>query len=249
MLEESNLRVGYMICFVTAVGFVCSLTYNHGYFWLFDAGINILSFGDILASYTLWIPSFGTLIFGYGLDLFLKHIEDEEKSERLKKCIRKLTGVPELILYSAIVILLMSFIIYGYPNSPLLLWFGCFILWLKLSSKIMAIDLFATRMNKYIVGIFLFVPVILSLMFIMGLDKALSDSKLKTPNAFITLINQKSFPAPTILIRHLEKGLLAKDITSNNYMVYAWEDIAKIEIISRNQRFTGIIGIKDQFQS
>lgn len=242
MLEDSNLRVGYTICFVTAIGFVCSLTYNCGYFWLFDAGINILSISDILASYTLWIPSLGMLIFGYGLDLFLKHLEDEKKSRKIKYFLNKLDGLPQLLLYILIILLLASFISFGYPRAPLLLWACFFILWLKLSSKVMALNMFALRSNKYIMGIFLFVPVILSLMFTIGLDKAINDSKLSMPNAYITLINQKNFPYPTILIRHLEKGLLAKDIGSKNYIVFAWDDIAKIEIVSHDNQFSGIIG-------
>ncbi len=232
LFEESKLRIGYIICFVTAVGFVCSLTYNRGYFWGCDAGISVLSIGDILTSYTLWIPSLGTLIFGYGLDLFLKHIEDKEKSKKIKKLLKYLISLPQTILFIAIAILVFSYLMLGFPYVPMLVWAGFCFLWLKISGHLLASKIFAGRTNKFILGIFLFVPVILSLMFTIGLDQAIEDSKLKTANAFITMLHQQPKAIPTIVLRHLEKGLLAKDIVNNNYVMYVWHDISKIEIIS-----------------
>lgn len=240
MFEESNLRAGYIILFVAAVGFVCSLTYNHGYFWICDAGMNVLSIGDILTSYTLWIPSLGTLLFGYSLDLFLKHIEDKEKSKRIKKLLKRLIGLPQTILFVAVIILLGVYLILDLPYIPILLWVGFCFVWLKISGHLLTSNIFAGHTNKFILGIFLFVPVTLSLMFTIGLDHAIEDSKLHTPNAFITLIHQESKATPIIALRHLEKGLLAKDIVNNNYVVYIWDDISKIEIISRNMPIKGV---------
>lgn len=234
MFEESNLRIGYIICFVTAVGFVCSLTYNHGYFWNCGAGINVLSIGDILTSYTLWVPSLGTLLFGYGLDLFLKHIENKEKSKTIKKLLKFMVGLPQTILFIALAILLVSYLLLDLPYIPVLIWAGFCFIWLKISGHLLASKIFSGRTNKFILGIFLFVPVILSLMFTIGLDQAIEDSKLHTPNAFVTMLHQ-SKATPTIILRHLEKGLLAKDIVNNNYVVYIWHDISKVEIISNKQ--------------
>jgi hypothetical protein len=239
MFEESNLRIGYIICFVTAVGFVCSLTYNHGYFWLCDAGINILSIGDILTSYTLWIPSLGTLLFGYGLDLFLKHLEDKEKSKKIKKLLKYLVGLPQTLVFIAITILLFSYLMFDLPYIPVLLWVGFCFVWLKISGHLLASKIFSGRTNKFILGIFLFVPVILSLMFTIGFDQALKDSKLHTPNAFLTQSYQAK-TIPTIILRHLEKGLLTKDIINNNYVVYIWRDVSKVEIISNNAAIKGV---------
>jgi len=240
MFEESNLRIGYIICFVTAVGFICSLTYNHGYFWMCDAGIHILSIGDILTSYTLWIPSMGTLLFGYGLDLFLKHIEDKEKSKKIKKLLKYLVSLPQTILFIAIAVLLVSYLILDFPYMPILVWVGFCFLWLKISGHLLTSKIFTGRTNKFILGIFLFIPVVLSLMFTIGFDQALEDAKLHSPNAFLTQFTQQHKVTPTIILRHLEKGLLAKDIVNNNYVVYTWRDISKIEIISNNVIIKGV---------
>lgn len=240
VLEESNMRIGYIIFFVTAVGFVCSLTYNHGYFWLCDAGLNILSIGDILTSYTLWIPSLSTLLFGYGLDLFLKHLEDKEKSKRVKKILKYLVGLPQTLLFIALAIVLVTYLILDFPYIPILLWLGFGVIWVKISGHIMAAKIFAGRANQFILGIFLFVPVVLSLMFTIGLDKAIADSKLHTPNAFLTQTHPQARAIPTIVIRHLEKGILTKDIVNNNYVVYIWREISKIEIIANNSATQGV---------
>lgn len=246
IFSESSLRIGYIICFVTAVGFICSLTYNYGYFWNFDAGIRILSIGDILTSYTLWIPTLGTLFFGYGLDVFLKRVEIDKTEKKIikkskhPKLIKFLIGLPQTILLIAIVLLLLCYIMFGYPYKPLILCLAMIILWVKIFGSILTSKAIKGRVNKYILGFFIFIPTILSLMFALGLDKSLNESKLNRPNAVFYFIDKPYQQFPTILLRHLEKGLLAKQIKQNDYMLFTWDDISRIEIIAQNEQFKGI---------
>lgn len=246
LFVESNLRIGYIICFVTAVGFICSLTYNYGYFWNFDAGIRVLSIGDILTSYTLWIPTLGTLFFGYGLDIFVKRVEIDKTEKKIikktkhPKLIKFLIALPQTILLMAIVLMLLCYLIFGYPYKPLILCLGIIILWIKVFGSLLTSKAIKGRANRYILGIFLFIPVILSLMFTLGLDKSLSESRLTHPNAVMYFIDKPYQQFPTILLRHLEKGLLAKQIKQDDYVLFTWDDISRIEIISQDKQFKGI---------
>jgi hypothetical protein len=246
LFAESSLRIGYIICFVTAVGFVCSLTYNYGYFWNFDAGIRILSIADILTSYALWIPTLGTLFFVYGLDVFLTRVEIAKTEKRIIKksqfpgLVKFLIGLPQAILLIAVVVLLIYYLTFGEPYKPLILCLGMVILWVKILGSLLTSKAIKGRTNKYILGIFIFIPATLSLMFALGLDESQHESKLTTPNAVIYFIDKPFQQFPTILLRHLEKGLLAKQIKQNDYMLFTWDDISRIEIISQNKQFNGI---------
>ncbi|HSX20997.1 MAG TPA: hypothetical protein VLG38_07760 [Gammaproteobacteria bacterium] len=240
MLEESlfeesfGLRLGYIICFVTAVGFICSLTYNYGYFWHLAIGIRILSIGDILTSYTLWIPGLASLVFVYGFDIFVQRIEARAQNKMFKKhkkLLRKIFGLPHIALFSATSIVIIAHLIFGYTFRPLLIWFAYCYVWLSISALLYASKLFVGRTNRYILGIFLFTPVILSLMFALGLDKSHTDGKLNTANAKISFISV-NYEYPIILLRHLERGLLAKEVNSGNYAVFIWDDISSIEILA-----------------
>lgn len=246
LFEETRMRLGYIICFVAAVGFICSFTYNHGYFWNFDAGMRIISIGDILTSYTLWVPSLGTLFFVYGLDEFLS---DVELSKTEKKLIKKskspklmsfLIELPQLILFAFIAVLLGGYLIFGVPYQPLILCIAMLIIWLKISTVLLRSKLAKGRINKYILGMFLFVPAVLCLMFALGLDKSCKEATLTQPNAVLYFSHHPNQGYPTILLRHLEKGLLAKQLKQNDYMLYTWDDISRIEVISQSQQFKGI---------
>lgn len=241
--EKSTMRLGYIICFVTAVGFICSLTYNCGYFWTFNAGIRMLSIGDILTSYSLWIPGLGTLLFGYCLDLFLRHIERKENLLKFKKhhkLMKKILGLPHIIILSAVSLLIISYLLFGFMYRPILIWFSCCYVWLSFFGYLFKLQLFAGRTNKFILGIFMFVPIILSLMFAIGMDDALNDSKLNEPNASLYFFAEHNTPHPAILLRHLEKGLLAKEINQKNYMLYIWDDLTRVEILAGKGHFRGI---------
>lgn len=243
MFEESSLRIGYIICFVTAVGFVCSLTYNCGYFWLFNAGVRVLSIGDILTSYTLWVPGLGMLLFGYCLDLFLQRVEQKDKiikSIKHRKFIKRLIGLPHYIIFIAMITLLISYVLFGFLYRPIVVWFSCCYVWLSFAAYLSSLQLFAGRANKFILWIFLFIPVVLSLMFAIGMDKALDDAKLNAPNIKLFFLDEGNTPHPAILLRHLEKGLLAKEIDQNNYILYTWEDLSRIEILASKSHFQGI---------
>lgn len=244
LFEESNLRIGYIICFVTAVGFICSLTYNCGYFWLFTAGTNILSIGDILTSYTLWIPGFGTLLFCYGLELFLRHIEDRKHLLRFKKhqkIFQKLFTIPHIFLLTLALILLISFILFGFTFRPLIIWLSFFYIVLSVYGYLANTKFFSGRQNKLILGIFFFVLIVLSLMFTLGMDKAREITKLNSPNANLFFIFEKQTAYPVILLRHLEKGLLVKEIDNNNYIFFTWDDLSRIEILAHKTHFAGIL--------
>lgn len=234
LFEESSLRIGYVICFVTAIGFVCSLTYNYGYFWSFEAGIRILSIGDILTSYSLWVPGLSTLIFATGLDLFLQRIEKKETqaAKKHKRLLKNLFRIPHIILVICMSIILIAYFIFGYDFRPIIIWFACGYVWFSLSGALYNMKLFKGRTNQYLLGIFLFIPIILSLMFALGLDQAKFDSKLKQPNANIYFIGALETKTPVILLRHLERGLLAKEINNRNYQLFTWDDISSIEIIA-----------------
>ena len=237
--ESSGLRIGYIICFVTAVGFICSLTYNYGYFWFFATGIRVLSIGDILTSYTLWIPGLGTLFFAYCFDMFLQHIEKKEQKlliKKHKKFIRRLLGLPHIILLIAMSSILVAYFGFDYILRPLLVWFACCYVWLSLSGVISASKIFVGRTNHYVLGIFLFIPVILSLMFALGLDKAHCDSQLHVANANIYFITDLTHKHPTILLRHLERGLLAKEVNSPDYILFSWDNINSIEILAHAKK-------------
>lgn len=241
MLEETKLRIGYIIIFVAAIGFICSLTYNCGYFWLFDAGIRILSIGDILTSYTLWIPGFATLIFGVCLDVVLERIESKDrfiKSKKYHNLINRFLLTTHVLILTAMSIILIACILFGFKYRPIIVWFSfCYVLFSiygHISHKIKL-----QRINKYILGLISFVLVILSLMFVLGIDKALMDSRLNRPNANVYFIN-KHAPQPVILLRHLEKGLLAKEINQQNYILFTWDDLTKIELIAGKKHFSGV---------
>lgn len=244
MFEESNLRVGYIICFVTAVGFVCSLTYNCGYFWLFEAGVRILSIGDILTSYALWVPGLGALLFCYCLELFLQRIESKEhliKFKKHRKILQKLFGIPHIILLTAMVGLLLSYFTFGFNLRPIVVWFSWFYILLSLYGYLSASKFFSGQQNRFILGIFFFVLVALSLMFTLGMDKAREVAKLNSPNANLFFIFEKQIAYPVILLRHLEKGLLVKEIEQNNYILFTWDDLSRIEIIANKQHFNGVL--------
>lgn len=236
ILEESNMRLGYFICFVTAIGFICSLTYNHGYFWHFEAGIRMLSIGDILTSYSLWVPGLCTLFFGYCLDLFLQQIEQEEtaKIKRHKKLIKRLLGLPHIVLlviFTGIIIAHFSAAMYF---RPLILWLAVCYLWASLAGLLYVFKVFASRTNRFILSFFIYLPVVLSLMLTLGLDKATLDDRLNKPNANIVFIEEKKVVQQTILLRHLERGLLAKEPGNKNFQLYVWDDISSIEIINQH---------------
>lgn len=242
MLEETKLRIGYIIIFVAAIGFICSLTYNYGYFWLFDAGIRILSVADILTSYTLWVPGLATLIFGAALDVFLQRIENKDrfiKSKKYHKVINRFLLTIHAFILTGMSIILIACILFGFKYRPIIVWFSfCYVLFSIYGHISRKIKL--GRINKYILGIFSFVLVILSLMFVLGIDKALMDSKLNQPNAKVFFINKHS-PQPVILLRHLEKGLLAKEINQQNYLLFTWDDLTHIELIARKNHFSGVL--------
>ena len=145
-----------------------------------------------------------------------------------------MVNLPQTVVIITITILLSLYFIFKLPYMPLLWWAGFALLWLKISGHLLASNIFSGRTNKFILGVFLFVPIMLSLMFTIGLDQALKDSKIHNPNAFLSLTHQIPKVIPTIILRHLEKGLLAKDLTNNNYVVYMWDNISKVEIISEN---------------
>lgn len=234
LFEESSLRIGYVICFVTAIGFVCSLTYNYGYFWSFEAGIRILSIGDILTSYSLWVPGLSTLAFAAGLDLFLQRIEKKETQtvKKHKRLLKNLFRVPHIILLISMSLILIAYVIFGYIFRPIVIWFACGYIWFSASGALYSAKLFKGRTNKYLLGIFLFIPIILSLMFALGLDQSIADSRLKQPNANIYFVGDLAAKNPVILLRHLERGLLAKEIDNKNYQLFTWDDISSIEILS-----------------
>lgn len=244
LFAESSLRIGYILCFVTALGFICSLTYNHGYFWSFDAGIRVLSIGDILTSYSLWVPGLGTLFFGYCLDLFLQRIEKTEtaKIKRHKKLIKRLLSLPHIILIFALTVMLCADYIFNLNIRPLLVWFGLCYLWISLTGLLFAYKPFTKRTNKFLLSFFIYIPVVLSLMFTLGLDKSILDRKLFRPNANIYFLETGDVPLPTILLRHLERGLLAKEIDSKHFQLYLWDDISSIEILATSP--TGNCGRK-----
>lgn len=234
ILEESGLKVGYIILLVAGVGFICSLTYNHGYFWYLDAGIRILSIGDILTSYSLWVPGLGTLLFGAGLDLLLQHIEHEEASKlkRHKKLIKNILGVPHIILLIISTFVITTFILDVYYFRPLLVWLCVAYLWISIGSMLFSTRPFKSHISKLVLGFFIFIPVILSLLFILGLDKFKMDEKLSTANAKIFFVSSKEVAHPIILIRHLERGVLTKNTNSNNLKLFLWDDISSVEILS-----------------
>ncbi len=234
LFEESSLRIGYILCFVTAIGFVCSLTYNHGYFWSYDAGIRILSIADILTSYSLWVPGLGTLFLIYCLDLFFQHIENTEtaKIKRHKKLIKHLLRLPHLILLVALTAMLCADYIFALKLRPLLQWVAVSYLWISLTSIFFIFKPFKTRTNKYLLSFFIYIPVILGLMFTLGLDKSTLDRRISSPNANIYFLGQEDQPLATTLLRHLERGLLAKDVSSQHFQLYLWEDISSIEILA-----------------
>lgn len=234
LFEKTEIRIGYIICIVTAIGFVCSLTYNQGYFWYFDAGVRILSIGDILTSYSLWIPGFGTLVFGYCLDLFLQHLEKAEtaKLKRHRKIIKKILGLPHLALILILLCVIIAHSAYHYTFRPLVLWFAYGYLWMSVTSLLFAFKPFKKRVNRFIFSFFIYLPIMLSLMFTLGIDKCILDSHLHHANANIFFMNAKETATPAILIRHLERGLLAKEVDSRNLKLFLWEDISNIEILS-----------------
>lgn len=243
VFEESKLRIGYIICFVAAIGFICSLTYNCGYFWLFNAGVRILSIGDILTSYTLWVPGFGTLLFAYSLDLFLKHLEAKENLNKFKKhrkLIKDVLRLPHIIIFTVMLVLLGSYLLFGFLYRPIFIWFAACYIWLSIAGYLSSLKLFTGRANKFILGIFLFIPIVLSLMFAIGIDKALHDSKLHTPNINLFFLDNSDIAYPAILLRHLEKGLLAKEVNQNNYILFTWEELSSIELIANKSHFKGI---------
>lgn len=243
MFEEKGMRIGYIIICVTAVGFVCSLTYNCGYFWLFDAGVRVLSIGDILTSYTLWVPGLGTLLFAYSLDKFLEYVEirqESAKTKRQQKNIQDLFSIIHGAIFIALLIFLYASIIHGFMYRPILVWLSACYVILSVLGIASNKKVLPWRKYKFIQGIFLFIPVMLSLMFALGMDRALSDSKLTAPNINLFFINN-TVPYPTILLRHLEKGLLAKDLARKNYILFSWEDVSRIEIIANKNHFTGIL--------
>lgn len=244
LFEESRLRIGYIICFVTAVGFVCSLTYNCGYFWPFDAGVRILSIGDILTSYTLWVPGLGTLLFCYCLELFLQHIENKEhiiKFRKHQKLLKELLGIPHIILFIAMLALFISYILFGFHFRPIVVWFSLFYILLSLYGYLASSKFFAGRQNRLILGIFFFVLVALSLMFTLGMDKAREISKFNSPNANLFFIFEKQVAYPVILLRHLEKGLLVKEVDKSDYILFTWDDLSRVEIIAHKKNFNGIL--------
>lgn len=235
LFEESSLRIGYVICFVTAIGFVCSLTYNYGYFWYFEAGIRILSIGDILTSYSLWVPGLSTLIFATGLDLFLQRIEKKE-TQSLKKhrrLLKKLFAIPHIILLITSCILVIAYFIFGYKLRPIVAWFASSYLWFSVTGILYTTKLFAGHIYRYILGVFLYIPIILTLMFALGLDKSHFDANLSQANANLYFIGDLNNKYPVILLRHLERGLLAKEINNKNYQLFTWDDISSIEIIAK----------------
>ncbi len=243
VFEESSLRIGYILCLVTAVGFICSLTYNVGYFWWFEGGFRLLSIGDILTSYSLWIPGLGTLFFCYSLDLFLQHVEQTKKSVRAKKrqdFIRAILGVPHLIVVLVMFAILLSYVLYGFFFRPIIIWLSVCYLLLSLAGYLATTKLFSGRFNQYILGIFAFIPTVLFLLFALGMDKARADANLQTANAHLYFINEDK-PQPTILLRHLEKGLLAKQLNSSNYVLFTWDDLSRVEIIARDDHFAGLL--------
>lgn len=246
-LNESNLKIGYLLCFVTAVGFICSLTYNYGYFWDFNAGIRLLSIGDILTSYTLWVPTLGTLMFLYGLDIFIKRVEIDKKEKKLlqkskhPKLIKFLIALPQVILICLIILMLTAYGLFGYFDRPIILGLGLILLWTKLLGSILKTKPAKEHFNKYFLSLFMFIPAMLVFMFTLGLDRTLSESELTTPNAVVYFKERPSQEFPTILLRHLEKGLLTKQIKYNDYMLVAWDDISRIEILKQNHKFKGIL--------
>lgn len=206
IFEESSLRIGYVICVVTAIGFICSLTYNCGYFWLFDAGIRVLSIGDILTSYTLWVPGLSALIFGYSLDLFLQHLEKNDrliKSIKRKKTVKKFLWLPHMIIFTSMVVLLVSYILFGFLYRPIVIWFSCCYIWLSFTAHISTLSIFNARNNKFILWVFVFIPIILSLMFAIGVDKALHDAKINTPNVMLYFFDESADAQPAIEVQEL----------------------------------------------
>lgn len=242
--EESKLHIGYIILFVTAVGFICSLTYNYGYFWWFESGVRLLSIGDILTSYSLWVPGLGTLLFGYSLDLFIRHAESNKKLFKTKKyqlLLKKLLKPSHKITLVIMLALLCAFILIGFKLRPLIVWCSICYIWLSLSAYLSSSKFITGRTNRFIFGIFAFVPIILSLMFALGMDKAISDAKLNTANVHLYFFKRDEGAYPAILLRHLEKGLLVKEINQKNYILYTWDELSKVEIVAQQRHFTGLL--------
>lgn len=244
MFEESEIHFGYIIIFVTAVGFICSLTYNWGYFWLFDAGIQVLSIGDILTSYSLWVPGVGTLLCGYMFDMYIEQASKRwlNSSKKGRVISKKIIEVSHSLLLTAALFILISFILLGFTYRPILVWISCTyvlasIIWHVRISKILL-----NRHSQFNLTIFMSVLVALSLLFMLGMDRALSESKLNVANANLYFKPKNERAEPVILLRHLEKGLLVKEIDRKNYILYSWDDIRSVEILTEKSHFKGILG-------
>lgn len=73
-------------------------------------------------------------------------------------------------------------------------------------------------------------------MFALGLDKSIFDSNLHQANANVSFLGDIEHKKPIILLRHLERGLLTKEVSNRNYQLFMWDDISSVEIIAkRNQ--------------
>ncbi len=72
------------------------------------------------------------------------------------------------------------------------------------------------------------------------MDKAREISKFDVATANLFFIGENQSPYPVILLRHLEKGLLVKEAAKNNYILFTWDDISRIEIIANEKRFKGV---------
>lgn len=239
-----------IIWIIIGTGFICSLSYNYGYFYEYIDGIKLLSIHDILNSFSLWLPAIlAPFIFGYGINTILKRTEDgltekeiieQSKYPRITRAIR--SSSENLIYLIVVLVLPASYLLLGYPYDPLLLWLAFFVFWAWLSSYLLSCKRLVERINKVIFGIFLIIVPLLSLMFALGVDRSLSESKINEPNANIYFVSSPNVPHKVIILRVLEKGLLSKIDKESTYTLHLWNDISRVDFQPRYTKpFRGIL--------
>lgn len=237
--------MAYITLIATVLGFFCSLAYNYGYFWSYDAGMSLLSITDILRSYSLWIPGiFGFILLGYYMEAVSTRIEQGKTEVELAQGTRN----PELTIkirnffnkklpFFCVLGLCLYYVFIGHPYKPIIFGLACLFIWSIFISFILS-HAKTEGLKRLMLEIFLLLPIFIISSFFWGLhDSQINEAKSK-PNAIFYLSDYPEIKHPTILIRNLESGLLVKE--NELYELYSWNIIYKISPIKQKD-YRGIL--------
>lgn len=231
-----SANIGPIISVATAIGFLCSLIYNYGYFYGFSVDVRILSLNDILSSFTLWAPILISIAIGY---LASKIIKPHHKN--VFDAINTKGGVGKVVMWLIFWLLAADLLLYIATATsifykifgtvyPLFIYFSSFVIWIMLTLYIGSHHKFKQRINELYLNTITYVIFIFATMFVTGITASSEQSMLHKSNISVYM-NNKEIENRFILLRYLEQGLLVKETEQNSYVLITWDEINKVVLV------------------